>query len=118
MLYYLIGGSDQSMGALLGIVALVLIIGFIISLVGIAASLLAYLIIFFLLLLAGGIVHAIFGWPGLIIFITICIMGFFGNRSSKKGRRRRKPSREEALEELEDYDYLDDMTGRDDKPWI
>ncbi len=21
-------------------------------------------------------------------------------------------------EELEDYDYLDNMTGRDDKPWI
>jgi 1,4-dihydroxy-2-naphthoate octaprenyltransferase len=92
---------------------------------GIAASLLAYLIIFILLLLLGGIIYAIFGWPGLITFIIVCTFLSLSRRSTKGKTRKRNLSKEERFkkwwemdEKLEDYNYLDDMTGRDDKPWI
>jgi len=38
--------------------------------------------------------------------------------NSKKDKEKGNKESEELDEELEDYDYLDDITGRDDKWWI
>lgn len=104
------------------LVAFFLIGWLVIFFLGIVASLLTYFITFILLLLLGGIIYALSGWLGLTLFSIICTCAFL-NRHSTKGKPRKKLSKERKFkkwqkidEELEDYDYLDDMTNRDDKP--
>jgi len=53
----------------------------------------------------------------LVIILIIIVLGIaFSPRSnSEKGKLKKA---HELDEELEDYDYLDEITGKDDKPWI
>ncbi len=87
---------------------------------GVGTALLSFLFMFFSLVVVGGVIYLIFGPWGLFAFIIIGILGSLANW--KKGRRKSSKKKykewQKKDEELEDYDYLDDMTGRDDKPWI
>jgi Ca2+/Na+ antiporter len=52
----------------------------------------------------------------LLIIIALYVIGFlYPHKEEKKEEDR---NIEELDEELEDYDYLDDITGREDKWWI
>jgi hypothetical protein len=53
----------------------------------------------------------------LIILLVIKELIFLAKPKNKKKERYYKKM-QELDEELEDYDYLDEITGRDDKPWI
>ncbi|MCD6228090.1 MAG: hypothetical protein J7K17_01240 [Candidatus Omnitrophica bacterium] len=43
---------------------------------------------------------------------------FFLSENKNKKEEDYKEKMQELDEELEDYDYLDDITGKEDKPWI
>ncbi|HDN85709.1 MAG: hypothetical protein DRP68_06415 [Candidatus Omnitrophota bacterium] len=43
---------------------------------------------------------------------------FFPSESKNKKEEDYEEKMQELDEELEDYDYLDDITGKEDKPWI
>lgn len=78
-----------------------------------------------IILLLGSIIYFAFGWPGIIgtgivIFLVALWKGYKAFRSDGRKVPKKDSYKEwqELDEELEDYDYLDDITGRDDKPWI
>ena len=59
----------------------------------------------------------------LIIIVTIVIFVIGSISKSTKGKSQKENYKEDEEwrrldEELEDYDYLDEITGRDDKEWI
>ena len=51
----------------------------------------------------------------IILFIIVLSMAFSPRSKSEKEKLKKA---QELDEELEDYDYLDEITGTDDKPWI
>jgi len=55
-------------------------------------------------------------WFLVIILIIIVLSITFSPRSKSEEKQLKKA--QELDEELEDYDYLDEITGTDDKPWI
>jgi len=78
-----------------------------------------------ILLFLGAIVFSIFGPPGLLVFIIICVLSFSEKERKKRRSGKRRLTEKQKYqkwqqkdEELEDYDYLDDITGHDDKWWI
>lgn len=112
------------MDIIFGIITIFLIGGLLLFFLGIAAVFLYYFIVFILLFLLGSFIYALFEWPGLIIFILVCVLLFLSGYLTKGKSGERRPAAgelekmKETDEELEDYDYLDDMTGKDDKPWM
>ncbi|OQX79158.1 MAG: hypothetical protein B6D56_07655 [Candidatus Omnitrophica bacterium 4484_70.1] len=57
----------------------------------------------------------------IIAGIVIFVIGSLSKNTKEKSQKENRKEDEEWRkldEELEDYDYLDEITGKDDKEWI
>lgn len=91
--------------------------------VGVASYIVSWIVVVTLFAILGLIFYSIFGWQGVAAVLGFCFLVDLIKRSIR-GSSKRTSSKKSLKdlhkldEELEDYDYLDNMTGRDDKPWM
>ncbi|MCF7887663.1 MAG: hypothetical protein K9L76_00135 [Candidatus Omnitrophica bacterium] len=104
------------------IVGLIAVGWIITAIVGVGSTIISWSIVVLLIIGVGSIFFAMFGWKGIVVLLGISfIAGLIDTwiRGSKRKSAKKKYKKwQKKDEELEDYDYLDDMIGRDDKPWI
>lgn len=92
------------------------------AIVGVGSAIISWIVVALLVVGAGSIFFAMFGWKGIVVllgvFFVIGLIDTWLRGSKRKSSKKKYKEWQKKDEELEDYDYLDDMTGRDDKPWI
>jgi membrane protein implicated in regulation of membrane protease activity len=108
---------------------LIIFIGILFATITIISVVIGYSIAFLICLgasvLLGFVIFSLLGLPGVygaIILAILLPLSLIFSKTYSKGKRRKTSKEEKEYrewqkldEELEDYDYLDDMTGREDK---